>query len=346
MGQKSNPNILRIGINKNWNDKQFEKKPNEIRLLTFKNLEIKQFIQKFFKSKGLILKECSINNYHELIHIIVFFYVTPKSVYIINKINKSQNLKINFYEEIKKKSLKKIEKLKKKVKKLIKYSKFKKKSLISRYNKTYKTKNNRIQILKSYKKYLKIKAHKNLKSIETNNFLKNFFDVIETISNKNVFITLNQINKDFKNNFIRLTKNEKIKSILKKQVTRLRKFKNTNFFKEGINLISLSLLESNSNSLLTEFIAKELRKQKRHNFFLKFVSTTIKKFINLKTSKYKGVKIKLSGRINGRNRARHKIIIIGENPPLLSLKSKINYSEETAYTPRGTIGIKIWMNNK
>ena len=40
MGQKINPVIFRLGVNKTWKTEFFEKKNNELPLYVFKDLEI------------------------------------------------------------------------------------------------------------------------------------------------------------------------------------------------------------------------------------------------------------------------------------------------------------------
>jgi len=45
MGQKINPNIFRLGVNKTWKTEFFEKKAHELPLYTFKDLEIKSYIE-------------------------------------------------------------------------------------------------------------------------------------------------------------------------------------------------------------------------------------------------------------------------------------------------------------
>jgi len=44
MGQKINPNILRINKTLNWNSKYIEKKSTEFYLYSSKDLEVKKFI--------------------------------------------------------------------------------------------------------------------------------------------------------------------------------------------------------------------------------------------------------------------------------------------------------------
>ena len=56
----------------------------------------------------------------------------------------------------------------------------------------------------------------------------------------------------------------------------------------------------------------------------------------------KGVKIQLSGRLNGVEIARVEIFKEG-NIPLHTLRSIIDYTEERAETMYGTIGVKVWV---
>jgi len=55
MGQKTNPNILRLGKTKEWKSKYIEKKSNELPSYAFNDLEIKKFIRKFFAHFCVIL---------------------------------------------------------------------------------------------------------------------------------------------------------------------------------------------------------------------------------------------------------------------------------------------------
>ncbi len=57
----------------------------------------------------------------------------------------------------------------------------------------------------------------------------------------------------------------------------------------------------------------------------------------------KGVKISLAGRLNGAEIARTERVARG-SVPLHNLRSDINYSEITARTIYGAIGIKTWIN--
>jgi len=56
----------------------------------------------------------------------------------------------------------------------------------------------------------------------------------------------------------------------------------------------------------------------------------------------KGIKIKLSGRLNGVEIARSEWLDWGAMP-LQTIRADIDYSEATAFCTYGTIGIKVWI---
>jgi small subunit ribosomal protein S3 len=55
-----------------------------------------------------------------------------------------------------------------------------------------------------------------------------------------------------------------------------------------------------------------------------------------------GVKVILSGRLNGAEIARTEMLVSGKLP-LHTLRADISYAEEPAYTTYGVIGIKVWI---
>lgn len=63
-----------------------------------------------------------------------------------------------------------------------------------------------------------------------------------------------------------------------------------------------------------------------------------------KTAGVKGIKVQLSGRLNGAEIARSEKLIYG-TVPLSSFKSDIDYKYTTALTTYGIIGIKVWIYN-
>lgn len=56
----------------------------------------------------------------------------------------------------------------------------------------------------------------------------------------------------------------------------------------------------------------------------------------------KGVKIAISGRLDGSEMSRYEWLAKGRLP-LATLRSYIDYAQETAFTTYGTIGIKVWV---
>ena len=63
------------------------------------------------------------------------------------------------------------------------------------------------------------------------------------------------------------------------------------------------------------------------------------------SSKIKGVKIVIRGRLNGVPRAKQKIIIVGD-VPVQSISAKLDYSQTTIHNSNGSYGIKVWVVEK
>ena len=76
MGQKINPNILRLGISKTWKTKFFEKKNQELPLYTFKDLEIKSYIERFLEKHGLILHDHKQHYSNSTLNLYISYFVT------------------------------------------------------------------------------------------------------------------------------------------------------------------------------------------------------------------------------------------------------------------------------
>lgn len=355
MSQKTNPNIFRVGITNNWKSKYLEKKSTEHSIYAFKNIEIQKYVHQFLKNNGLTVNSVKLYFNENTLHIYASYFLSLKSIVLINSLNKTQNLKLqkNLYK--KKSSNKLSNKLKKNIYKYISYQKQNYNQILKNFtqkNNLKKTKKaivneqqnfkiRRILILKNYKKYLAALNYNTLKNLKNNSFLEKFFESISLFLNKNsnIIFTLKQLNKDKKQVITKKTY-----KTLKKNFVQLRKYKQNEFFIEGVNALFTSITNKNSSLLIAEYIAYNLKKLKRHNFFLKFIKTTLVLF-NKKFSNIDGIKIKIKGRFNGAPRAKHKIFLIGNGVPVLSIKSKVDYTETTAYTPNGTFGIKIWIHN-
>lgn len=195
----------------------------------------------------------------------------------------------------------------------------------------------RMNLLKLYKQNVKLKNLNKIRTVRFKSFLENFFKSLQLFLNKNInfYLTIKQVNKAVK----KALNPEKIK-LLNKGLVSLRKYERNEFFKEGINTLFICSTEPNSADLLAEFLANQLQKLKRHNFFFKFIKSALTIF------KSQNIKIKVKGRLNGVPRAKHKIIIIGNGVSTLTLNSNIDYAEKTAYTSNGTIGVKVWIKEK
>ena len=173
-------------------------------------------------------------------------------------------------------------------------------------------------------------------------FFKKLFESLTSFTKKkiNFFLVL----KELKLNTKKIIINTKIKTATKKNIASLRKYQTSKFFKQGINVLLNCATNKKSSKLLAKFIAVQLKNLKRHNFFLRFIRNTLESFKNNQFSKFKGIKIEIKGRLNRRPRARNKIIKISNSVSVLTIDSMIDYSEETAFTLNGTIGIKVWIH--
>ena len=122
----------------------------------------------------------------------------------------------------------------------------------------------------------------------------------------------------------------------------LRKYKNSNPFKQGISLIATCIASKNPSKLLAKYITVQIQKLKQHNFFIQFVKSILNLFINKNFySKIKGIKIQIKGRINNYPRTKTCNIKILNRPTVLTKNASINLDQKIAYTQSGTFGIKI-----
>ena len=92
MGQKINPNIFRLGINKKWKTEFFEKKRYELPLYTFKDLEIKSYVQRFLEKQGIILHDYKQYYSNSTLHLYISYFVLPE--FILGKKSKVSKLNL------------------------------------------------------------------------------------------------------------------------------------------------------------------------------------------------------------------------------------------------------------
>ena len=95
-------------------------------------------------------------------------------------------------------------------------------------------------------------------------------------------------------------------------------------------------IETNA-SIVTASIVDKLEKREAFRKVIKKVSEDL-----MKSNKVKGVKIQVSGRLNGAEIARSEWVRAGR-VPLQTLRANIDYCYKTAQTIYGIIGVKVWI---
>ena len=106
MGQKTNPNIFRIGLQQNsWNSKYLAKKLDESSIYLFNDLEIKKYLDTFFKKYGLIIHSYKLQHIGNKLFISISYVITLKGIRFVNFSRKnlsqiSKNSLNNFVEII------------------------------------------------------------------------------------------------------------------------------------------------------------------------------------------------------------------------------------------------------
>lgn len=78
MGQKTNPKIFQLSKTSNWQSKCFEKKITDYSKYTKKDLEIRNFIEKFFKTRRRTVHQCKICYFEKSLHIFVSYHLSAK----------------------------------------------------------------------------------------------------------------------------------------------------------------------------------------------------------------------------------------------------------------------------
>nr|QCI07366.1 ribosomal protein S3 [Leiomenia cribrosa] len=89
-------------------------------------------------------------------------------------------------------------------------------------------------------------------------------------------------------------------------------------------------------SLIADFITQQLEKR------IAFRRAVRQGIQRAQKSKIKGIKVQVSGRLNGAEIARSEWIREGR-VPLQTLRANIDYSYKTAQTIYGILGVKVWL---
>ena len=104
-----------------------------------------------------------------------------------------------------------------------------------------------------------------------------------------------------------------------------------------INVMELSRPDSDA-SLIAEFIAQQLEKR------VAFRRATRQAIQKAQRANIEGIKVQVSGRLNGAEIARSEWVREGR-VPLQTLRADIDYSTKRAQTTYGVLGIKVWVFN-
>jgi ribosomal protein S3 len=344
MGQKLNPTIFRLGINKIWKTEFFEKKNRELPLYVFKDLEIRNYIERVFETKGIIVHDYKQHYNASTLNLYISYFIT--SDFVLNSQRSNEQLIIKNTggdQNIIHKSLNKNH---------LPYEVLENKMLnhllLQRSSRFYKIKHylnlnssSSAQLsLKDLSRYQKNKYLDHLPKRQITQ-LEGFLAQVFTVLN---LFTGNQLNIVV--NFCCINKNVQfLKSIQTPSFIYFQKFKNTPFFKEGIELLFNVTYNVNSANLLAKFIAFQFKKVKRHKLLLSFLKQILSVLTASSLSKIKGVKIIVKGRLNGVPRAKHKTITIGD-VPTQAILAKLDYSQATAHNSNGSYGIKVWVVEK
>lgn len=330
MGQKANPTVLRLDISKRWDFKFFEKKTEEFPRLTFRNTDIKDYIERFFQFKNLKIHECKINYSDFLINIYVSYHVTSNFIFkenITKDTEKNSTYKSNNQKLVK----------------LASPSYNKKKHTLFHYKKSsYSNIANRILQVKLNKQFnknslLKKREGKNLKELELKNVFNSMLKGLSLVTENqsNIRVTLKCLNNKF---FMTETQ----KHLFKEKLVMMQKFKNSDFFFDSVGTLYSAISNKNSADLISRLVSEKLKKIKRHKFFIAFLKRALTLMIHSTVSNISGIKIIIKGRLNGAPRARHKILNIG-SVPTQTLATNIDYSESKCHNSNGTYGIKVWI---
>jgi ribosomal protein S3 len=345
MGQKTNAIALRIGKTKEWELKHIEKKSTESSYYIFKEVEIQNFANKFFNNYGLKIQRCKIYINERIMHIFISYSMSEKSFGLITELNAKENLKFLVNPSLNSILQRKILKKKDaynywsqwhKFKRVgsLKYS-FKAVALRLKLKNSYRFR--RDKILEFYKK-TKQSYYSNKLVIQ---FLKSLTEYLNISGYFTVSLTCKHINKNLITQL-----NKKNSKIIKRVIPQLRRYQNSSYFKDGLNILFQSMVNKQSQKLIAEYIALELSKLKKHSFFFRFIQTALTLLYKQEFSRIYGIKIQIKGRINGTPRSKKKTISIGKSIKNLSIFYNINYHESTAFTKNGSLGVKVWLSEK
>jgi ribosomal protein S3 len=316
MGQKVNPVLFRINSKDIvWDSHYFANNQNESSYYLYQDLIIREALDKIFGKRGAVLISCILKRSSTEIKIFIQYYSTRA---IQSKGLLLKRLRILKFR-----------------KRLWKKRYLRKPQILFIENKKQTLKQ---RILKKLNQNLCINKPK-LKSLNSTSLEKKLGLILIRYT-KSLKVTFSFTN--IQNNVVsKVMRYAPYKTATKK----LRGYSRSLFYFEAMELFVLLSEKGNNAALLTRFIALKFRFMRKHNFFLTFLKRALFIFHKIKTSKWQGIKIIISGRLNRAPRAKSKIIQCG-TLPLQGANSKVNYSKTHIYSPVGSFGLKVWVCEK
>jgi small subunit ribosomal protein S3 len=109
---------------------------------------------------------------------------------------------------------------------------------------------------------------------------------------------------------------------------------------KGID-IKIDVEEIRKSETQATVVARNVAEQlERRMPFRRVIKQTVEKVSQ--NPDVKGIKVRVSGRLNGSEMARTEWLRKG-NLPLQTIRANINYAQENAHTTYGVIGVKVWI---
>ncbi|MDO8561079.1 MAG: 30S ribosomal protein S3 [bacterium] len=133
----------------------------------------------------------------------------------------------------------------------------------------------------------------------------------------------------------------KLKKDIEKRIIKLWKRRPLAKAKLGKREIKVTVEEIKSPETDASIVAQMMVEDIEKRFpFRRILKQTIEKVMSHKEAK--GVKLSLSGRLDGSEMARYEWLKKGR-VPLQTLRADIDYAQKNAYTTYGVIGVKVWI---
>jgi len=110
---------------------------------------------------------------------------------------------------------------------------------------------------------------------------------------------------------------------------------------KGID-IKIDIEEIRKAEIQANIIGQTIAEQLEHRMpFRRVIKQTVEKV--MQNLEVKGIKVSVSGRLNGSDMARREKLMKG-SLPLQTIRANIDYAQVNAHTIYGVIGVKVWIN--